>query len=133
MTSVSENQTKYQSVTPYLIVKHAAEFITFTEKVFGASQTYLAMLDQHTIAHAEIIIGESMIMVADATDNHPPGTAGLFIYVGNADDVYNKALNAGATSLTPLADQSYGRSGGVIDPFGITWWITSYNNYYEPK
>jgi len=132
MTTDSEIKPKHQTITPYLIVKHAADFISFTEKVFGAIRTFITMRDEHTIMHAEITIGDSKIMLAEATETYLPNPTGFLIYVNNADDIYNKALNSGGTSLTPLANQSYGRSGGVMDPFGNTWWITSVNNLNEP-
>jgi PhnB protein len=115
----------YQTIMPYLIIKDAAGFTAFAEKVFGASQTYKVMRGENIIMHAEIMIGEYTIMFADATDEYQPRPAGLFIYVDNADETYKKAIEAGATSVTALSDQPYGRSGGVQDSFGNTWWITS--------
>jgi len=64
-------------------------------------------------------------MFADATPPFEPRTGGFFIYVAEADAVYNKAIAAGAISVMPMADMQYGRSGGVTDPFGNTWWITT--------
>lgn len=116
---------KYQTVMPYLIIKDAEKFIQFTENVFGATQTYKVMRDEQSIMHAEIMIGESTIMFADATDLFKSNPAGMFVYVDDADVTYKKAIDAGATTLTELSDQPYGRSGGVTDPFGNSWWITS--------
>ena len=115
----------YQEVTPYLIIKNASSFISFMQKVFDAKEVYKAMRDEHTIQHSEIVIGESKIMCADATEKYKPQNAGFFIYVENADDTFAKAIDAGAGVVSELANQTYGRSGGVIDPFGNTWWITS--------
>jgi PhnB protein len=115
----------YHTVMPYLILKNAAGFIDFTQKVFDAKETHRAMRDDHIIQHAEVMIGDSTIMFADSTEQYPPQTGYLFIYVDDADKRYQKALEAGAQKVTELADQSYGRSGGVMDPFGNTWWITS--------
>lgn len=64
-------------------------------------------------------------MLADSTEKFKPCTAGFFIYVSNADETYAKAINAGAKTVLPMQDQSYGRSGGIEDPFGNTRWITS--------
>jgi PhnB protein len=64
-------------------------------------------------------------MFADSTAEYPPMNAGFFIYVEDADITYNKALDNGATVVTQSGNQSYGRSGGVKDAFGNTWWITS--------
>jgi PhnB protein len=115
----------YQQVMPYLIVRGAAKFIDFTRKVFGADEKLRIMRDEKTVRHAEIKIGDSVIMFADATEQFPPRTAGLFVYVEDADQTYNKALAEGATSVMPMSDQEYGRSGGVADPFGNLWWPTT--------
>jgi PhnB protein len=97
----------------------------FTQKVFGAEEKFKAMRDEKLIMHAEITIGGSVIMIADATDLYKPQPAGLFVYVEDCDTTYNNALANGATSVNEPADQSYGRSAGVKDDFGNTWWITS--------
>jgi len=115
----------YQTVMPYLIVENASGFIDFTKSVFGARERMKHMRNEHIIAHAEISIGGSTIMFADSIPGYPPRASGFFIYVHDADKTYADALSAGATVITPLADQEYGRSGGVLDPFGNTWWITS--------
>lgn len=125
------NKTKipegYQTVMPYLIVKNAANFLQFMQSVFGATKKFLEMRDEELIRHAEVEIGNSVIMFADSTDQFAPSIAGMFVYVDNADDTYKKALEEGAISIMPPADQSYGRSCGIKDKFGNTWWITSVN------
>lgn len=115
----------YQTVMPYLIIKDATKFIAFTKKVFDATLAYKTMRDENIIMHAEIMIGESTIMFADATEKFKPRPAGLFVYVANADETYKIAIESGATIITELSDQPYGRSGGVTDSFGNSWWITS--------
>lgn len=115
----------YQQVMPYLIVRDAAKFIDFTSKVFGAVERLRIMRDERHIKHAEIKIGDSVIMFADATEQFGPRTAALFVYVEDADQTYHKALAEGATSVMPMSDQEYGRSGGVADPFGNLWWPTT--------
>jgi PhnB protein len=114
----------YQQVMPYLILQNAAQFLSFMEKVFGATEKYKALKDDGSIGHAELQIGESTIMFADSNEQWRTENAGLFIYVADADETYNKAIEAGATSVMPMSDQPYGRTGGVKDPFGNTWWIT---------
>lgn len=115
----------YQQVMPYLIVEGAAKFLDFMKKVFGAEEKMKVMRDENTIQHAEIRIGQSVIMFADATRQFKPRPAGLFVYVEDADQTYNQAISAGATSIMPMSDQEYGRSGGVADPFGNVWWPTT--------
>jgi len=114
----------YQQVMVYLIVNGAADFINWTQQIFGAKEKMRHMRDEHIIAHAEITIGDCVIMLADATEAFPARNVGFFIYMADADAVYNKAINAGAIVVSPMADMPYGRSGGVTDPFGNTWWIT---------
>jgi PhnB protein len=115
----------YQQVMPYLIVKEAAAFSKFMQDVFGASEKMKHMRDENIIMHAEITVGESVIMFADATDAFTARTGGFFIYVADADATYARAISSGATSVMLVSDQPYGRSGGVIDPFGNTWWVTT--------
>jgi len=115
----------YQQLMPYLIVPGAAAFIEFTKNVFGAEEGYKAMRDETLIMHAEVKIGDSVIMLADATEQYTKQGAGLFVYVDDCDKIYEKALANGATTKAEPADQSYGRSAGFEDTFGNTWWITS--------
>lgn len=115
----------YPTITPYLIIKNAAAFIQFTQNVFNAELVNKHMRDENVIMHGEIKIGNSIIMFADSTPEYVPMNAGLFIYVEDADASFKKALDNGASIVTALSDQSYGRSGGVKDAFGNTWWITS--------
>lgn len=115
----------YNTVMPYLIINNANEFLKFTQEVFGATEKMKVMRDETIIMHAEILIGESCIMFAGANDQFSVQNAGLYINVADADTTYQKALDASATSVMPPADQEYGRSGGVKDPSGNTWWITS--------
>ena len=115
----------YQTVMPYLILKNAGAFIEFTQKVFDASLLNKHMRDETIIMHAEIKIGDSVIMFADSTEQYPPQPAGFFIYVDNVDEVYNNALANDASAVTPISDQPYGRTGGVKDAFENTWWLTT--------
>lgn len=115
----------YQQVMPYLIITNASGFIDFMKEVFGATERMRHMRDENIIAHGEVAVGDSVIMFADATPTFDPHVAGLFVYVDNADATYDKALKAGAKPIMPVSDQPYGRSGGVEDPFGNTWWITT--------
>ncbi|MGN6641099.1 MAG: VOC family protein [Mucilaginibacter sp.] len=115
----------YQQIMPYLIIENAQAFINFTQNVFDAQEKYKAMRTETLIMHAEISIGDSVIMFADATDQYMQQNAGLFIYVDDCDAVYQQALNNGASTVSAPADQSYGRSAGIKDPFGNTWWLTS--------
>ena len=115
----------YQRIMPYLIIKNATAFFSFMQAVFDATEKHRTMRDETKIAHAELQVGESTIMFADATEQFEVQTAGMFIYVPNADAAYNKALAAGATSIQDMSDREYGRTGGIKDSFGNVWWITT--------
>jgi PhnB protein len=115
----------YQQVMPYLIVKDAAGFMRFMQNVFDAKEIMKMMRDEKGIAHAEMSIGDSVIMLADATDQHSSNPAGMFIYLEDADSVYKKAIVEGAIAIMPMSDQEYGRTGGFKDPFGNIWWPTT--------
>ncbi len=115
----------YGTITPYLIIKNAEAFIDFSQKVFNATLLMKHLRDEKTIMHAEVKIGTSIIMFAESTDAHRSEPGSFFIYVDDADATYQLALQNGASSLAKPADQSYGRSGGVKDACGNTWWITS--------
>jgi len=115
----------YPQLMPYLIVENAAKFISFTQTVFGATEKFKTMRDEQIIMHAEVSIGGSVIMLADATEQYTLQNAGMFVYVDDCDAIFQKAIDIGAAEIMPPADQSYGRSAGIKDPFGNTWWITS--------
>ena len=119
----------YHTVTPYLVVDGADKLIDFLKQAFGAEERFRMAGDGDRVGHAEVAIGDSVIMMGDAA-TAPSGRsfpAMIHLYVENADEMYRKALEAGATSLREPADQFYGdRTGGVTDPFGNQWWIATH-------
>lgn len=124
MTTPFENPAYYRTVMPYLILENAETFLDFTQKVFGA-EVKMKNEDEEGIRHAEIVIGDSTIMIGQSGGQWAPQPAGLYINVDNADKTYEKAIEEGATTVMELSNQDYGRTGGVKDPCGNTWWITS--------
>ncbi len=118
---------QYNQVMPYLILSGASDFKIFMQRVFGAEDQMTMADDNGSIRHGELKIGESVIMYADTTDQFHSNAAGMFIYVDDADLSYKKALAAGAAPVPGQepSDKEYGRTCGVTDPFGNTWWITS--------
>ena len=116
----------FHTVTPYLVVKDASEFLDFLSKAFQAQVTLRHNNEDGTVHHAQVQIGNSLIMLSDTRPEHPPMPGMIFLYVDSADEVYVSALAAGATSLRAPQDESHGdRMGGVIDKFGIQWWIAT--------
>lgn len=117
----------YQTVTPYLLVRGLDALLGFLDRVFGIEvHEKLCGADGNT-RHAEIRIGESMIMFGEAPGaDFEPQPAGLYVYVPDVDSIYEQALAAGAQPIMPPADQFYGdRQGGVSDPAGNTWWVAT--------
>ena len=132
----------YHSVTPHLCVKGAAQAIEFYKKALAASERMRAEQPDGRIGHAEIQIGDSVIMLADEfpeMDARSPQTLGgspvsIYLYVEDADATFNRAVAAGAKVKRPIADQFYGdRVGGIEDPFGHTWWISTHTEDLSPE
>lgn len=116
----------HQTIMPYLMLKNARGFGAFVHKVFDGQLTLEKFReDGQTMMHSEVTVGGSTIMFADANEDWPAQTANLFVYVPDADAAYHRATNQGATTVMELSDQDYGRTCGVKDPFGNTWWITA--------
>jgi PhnB protein len=117
----------HQAIMPYLILNNGSAFLEFVEVVFKAVPGMKRMREERPemIMHAEVAIQESTIMFADAGNRFPVANANLFVYVDDADATYHLALEHGSTTVMDLSNQDYGRTCGVLDPFGNTWWITS--------
>jgi PhnB protein len=118
----------FHTVTPYLVVERVAPFLDFLKKAFGAEELMRAEGGSAGGTHAEAKIGDSIVMLGgDAPERAKPYPAVLYLYLPDVDQTYATALNAGATSLTPPADQPYGdRAASVKDPFGNTWYLATH-------
>jgi uncharacterized glyoxalase superfamily protein PhnB len=125
----------YHTVTPYLIVRGAAKTIEFLKKAFGAEVLGEPMKrPDGLIMHTEVKIGDSRVMISDATEQHPPMPTMLYLYVPDVDAVFKRAVSAGGTSIAEPADQFYGdRSGGVKDPAGNHWFIGTHKEDVAPQ
>ena len=131
----------YHSVTPYLIIRGAAAAIDFYTRAFGATELMRFPAPGGRVAHAELRIGDSVVMLADEFPEQgfrAPGAdgggIGLMIYVPNVDEVFARALSAGAKQVKPLVDQFYGdRSGTLTDPFGHWWTIATHVEDVSPE
>ena len=120
----------YHSITPYLIIKGAAAAIDYYKKVFGAQERMRMDGPGGTIGHAELEIGDSVIMLADESPemgHRSPKTLGgspvsVVLYVENVDAVFKRGLDAGGKQVRPVENQFYGdRMGSLEDPFGHIW------------
>lgn len=114
----------YHTVTPYLVSSDAEQLLTFVKAAFGGKEKQVMRAPDGTIWHAEVLIGDSPVMLAQASPQHPAMQAGMYLYVPDTDATYRAALAAGATSTMEPADQFYGdRNAGVKDSLGNVWWI----------
>jgi uncharacterized glyoxalase superfamily protein PhnB len=118
----------YHAITPYLVVPGVAKLLDFLKEAFGAEETHPRMTrPDGTVMHAEVRIGDSRVMLGEASDRFPAMPGSLYLYVPDTDALYRRALAAGATSLMEPADQFYGdRNAGVKDPSGNAWWIATH-------
>jgi PhnB protein len=123
----------HQAVMPYLMMEDAASFIDFAKDVFDAELTHQGVRENNMIGHCEVRIGGSTIMFSSSRGDCKPTLANMFVYVNNADETYARSLKSGAVTIMEPADQDYGRSCGVTDPFGNVWWITSVASGEENK
>lgn len=116
----------YPTVSPYLIVGGAAQTIEFLARVFDATELRRFAAEGGGVMHAEVRIGDSVIMVADGAEGWPPMPAHVHVYVPDVDDTYRRALEAGATSVQePVQKGDEDKRGGVKDAGGTTWWIAT--------
>jgi uncharacterized glyoxalase superfamily protein PhnB len=124
----------FHTITPYLVVDGAVKLIDFMQKAFGAKHDHEpTMRPDGTLMHATLKIGDSTLMISDASEHAQATQVMLYLYVPDVDAAYQKSLKAGATSLMEPADQFYGdRSGGVKDPAGNRWFLGTHIEDVSP-
>jgi PhnB protein len=123
----------YHSVTPALAVKGAAELIDFAKEAFGAEEAFRMPAPNGGIMHAEIRIGDSAVMVNDAM-SQAPTVSSLFLYVTDVDHVYQRAIKAGAISLSAPLNMFWGdRMAQVKDQFGNQWSLATHVEDVSPQ
>lgn len=117
----------FHTVTPYLLVPDVPRLIDFLKQAFDAKEIYRSQTPEGIVNHAQVQIGDSMVMTGQARDAWKPMPAMLYLYVEDVDTWYHQALQAGGTSVRELTDEFYGdRVGGVKDPFDNQWWIATH-------
>jgi len=140
-TKVKPVPDGHRTVTPYLAIKNAAKALDFYQRAFGAVESYKLMMPDGRVGHAEIRLGDSLIMLADEFPEYggkAPDTLGgspvsMHLYVEDVDAFVKKAVAAGAKERKPVTDQFYGdRSGQLEDPFGHLWWVATHKEDVPP-
>jgi PhnB protein len=132
----------YHAVTPYLIMKEAAKAIDYYRRAFGAMELMRFPAPGGKIMHAEIKIGDSTVMLADefpemgylGPESRGGSTVSILLYVENVDEVFNRAVAAGAKVLRPVKNEFYGdRTGTLADPFGHVWSVATHVEDVTPE
>jgi uncharacterized glyoxalase superfamily protein PhnB len=121
---MADSKDTHHTVTPYLVVSDADAELAFLKAAFGGTEITCQRNADNTVMHAEIGIGDSLVMLGQAGGQWKSLPAALYLWVDDVDATYTKALQAGATSQSKPEDKPYGhRNAGVVDRNGVTWWI----------
>jgi PhnB protein len=124
----------YHVVTPWIISRDTARLIEFMKEAFGAEEIARVYGEDGSIGHAEVRIGDSVVMAFDARKEWPDTPGFLRLYVEDGDAVHAQALRAGATSVTEMTNLFFGdRVGRVADPLGNLWWIHTRIEDVDPE
>jgi PhnB protein len=117
----------HNNVSPYLITREAAQVIDLLKTAFGGTELMCMRDPEGRVAHAEVKVGDSVIMLSEGNEQFPARPAAVHIYLPDVDAAYQRALRAGAKSEREPADQFYGdRSAGVVDAGGNSWWLATH-------
>jgi PhnB protein len=117
----------YHSVNPYIVVDDAERLIDFLSQVFGAVEQRRSLRPDGRIDHGDVRIGDSLVMLSEASEAYPSRPCAHFVYVPDVDATYRAALAAGATSILEPTEQSWGdRVCGFVDPFDNRWWVATH-------
>ncbi len=124
----------FHTVTPHLTIQGASRLVDFLKQAFDAQKLVRMAHADGTIMHAEVKIGDSIVMMGEARGDCKPMPGSLYVYVDDADATYRRALQAGATSTMEPGDQFYGdRTAGVKDPSGNQWMIATHKEDVPPE
>ena len=133
-TKVKPIPEGHHTVTPYLVIPGVAKVIEFVKQVFGATEVSVSRRLDGTVMHAEVKIGDSIIMMGESQAGGKNFPAMLHLYLEDVDGAYKRAIEAGAKSVREPADQFYGdRIGGVEDACGNQWWIAAHIEDVAPE
>jgi PhnB protein len=124
----------YHSVTPYLSVQGVPELIDFLKHAFHAEERERMTTPDGRVSHAEVKIGDSIIMMGEPTGDSRTMPGMIYLYLEDTDAAYRRAIDAGATSLREPSDMFYGdRNAAVTDSAGNQWWIATHQEDVPPQ
>ena len=133
-TQVKPIPDGYHTITPYIIAKGADKLIGFIKNAFGGKELSVHKMPDGSIMHAEVQVGDSRIMISEASDRYPAAPAMLHLYVNDCDGTYKKAVQAGGVSLREPVNEFYGdRTAGIKDVSGNQWWISTHVEDVSPE
>ena len=123
----------FHAITPYLFAQNASRLIEFISAAFGGELTFSKARPDGAIMHAEMRVGDSMLMLADAVEQFGAMPTSVYLYVTDCDTVYQSALGTGGVSVFPIMTLPSGeRYGGVKDPCGNVWWVATHVEDVSP-
>jgi uncharacterized glyoxalase superfamily protein PhnB len=133
-TVVNPLREGFHTITPYLLVEGATRLIGFLSTAFNAQIVDRTFRPDGTVMHAELRIGDSMVMLGEASSEFGPMPSSIYLYVPDCDRVYQQALAAGGESVFAISNLPSGeRYGGVKDPCGNIWWIATHIEDVPPE
>jgi PhnB protein len=134
-TNVKHIPDGFHAVTPYLTVKDAGQAIDFYKRAFGARERMRMPMPDGKVAHAELQIGDSIIMLGEECPEHGSvSPVGLALYVDSVDNTFERAVEAGASAKEAPEDKFWGdRAGSVTDPFGHKWMLLTHVEDVPPE
>jgi uncharacterized glyoxalase superfamily protein PhnB len=124
----------FHALTPYLFAQGASRLIEFVSAAFGGEVTFRKSRPDGAVMHAEMRIGDSMLMLADVSAGFGPRPTSVYLYVPDCDAVFQSALQAGGVSVFPVMTLPSGeRYGGIKDPSGNIWWVATHVEDVPPE
>jgi len=124
----------FHTITPNIVVDDAEEAVAFFKRAFGATETFRLALPNGKITHCELKLGDSVLNIGESMEGWPAHGLVAQIYVENSDELFKRAINAGATEIMPMTDMFFGsREGRITDPFGSVWTIATLKEEVAPE
>jgi PhnB protein len=124
----------FHTITPNIVVDDAEGAVAFFKKAFGATEAYRLTMSSGKIAHCEVKLGDSVLNIGESMDGWPAHGLVAQIYVENSDELFKRAIDAGAKEIMPMTDMLFGsHEGRVTDPFGNVWTIATLKEEVTPQ
>jgi PhnB protein len=124
----------FHTITPNIVVDNAEQAVVFLQKAFGAVENYRLTMSNGKIAHCELKLGDSVLNLGESMEGWPAHGLIAQIYVEDSDELFNRAVAAGAKVIMPMTDMFFGsREGRIADPFGNVWTIATLKEELTPE